>query len=76
LGQHNLNIHIHINQNEFLEEKKLLGSGGHAFAEQEEIKASLGVYNIQRIAKIRYQRNIRTATKQRSSGATQCIKRL
>jgi len=49
LGQHNLNIHLHINQNEDLEEKKLLGSGGHAFAkltEQEEIKASLGVPQI------------------------------
>ena len=49
MGQHNLNIHLHINQNEDLEEKKLLGSGGHAFAkltEQEEIKASLGVPQI------------------------------
>jgi hypothetical protein len=49
LGQRNLNIHIHINQNEDLEEKKLLGSGGHAFAkltEQEETKASLGVPQI------------------------------
>jgi hypothetical protein len=49
LGQHNLNIHLHINQNEDLEEKKLLGSGGHAFAKltkQEEIKASLGVPQI------------------------------
>ena len=38
-----------MNQNEDLEEKKLLGSGGHAFAkltEQEEIKASLGVPQI------------------------------
>jgi DNA-directed RNA polymerase subunit RPC12/RpoP len=36
-------------QNEDLEEKKLLGSGGYAFAkltEQEEIKASLGVPQI------------------------------
>ncbi|MDQ5868740.1 MAG: hypothetical protein M3530_03310 [Thermoproteota archaeon] len=35
--------------NEDLEEKKLLGSGGHAFArltEQEEIKANLGVPQI------------------------------
>jgi hypothetical protein len=34
---------------ENLEEKKLLGSGGHAFAkltEQEEIKANLGVPHI------------------------------
>ena len=38
-----------MNQNEDLEEKKLLGSGGHAFAkltEQEEVKASLGVPQI------------------------------
>jgi hypothetical protein len=38
-----------MNPNEDLEEKKLLGSGGHAFAkltEQEEIKASLGVPQI------------------------------
>src|ERR671930_1610963 len=38
-----------MNQNEDLEEKKLLGSGGYAFAkltEQEEIKASLGVPQI------------------------------
>ncbi|HET7389346.1 MAG TPA: hypothetical protein VFJ51_00885 [Nitrososphaeraceae archaeon] len=36
-------------QNEDLEEKKLLGSGGYAFAkltEQEEIKASLGIPQI------------------------------
>ena len=36
-------------QNEDLEEKKLLGSGGYAFAkltEQEEIKANLGVPHI------------------------------
>jgi DNA-directed RNA polymerase subunit RPC12/RpoP len=36
-------------QNEDLEEKKLLGSGGYAFAkltEQEELKASLGVPQI------------------------------
>jgi hypothetical protein len=41
---------MNANQNgEDLEEKKLLGSGGHAFAkltEQEEIKASLGVPHI------------------------------
>lgn len=38
-----------MDQNEDLEEKKLLGSGGYAFAkltEQEEIKASLGVPQI------------------------------
>jgi hypothetical protein len=38
-----------VNDNEDLEEKKLLGSGGYAFAkitEQEEIKASLGVPQI------------------------------
>jgi hypothetical protein len=38
-----------MNQSEDLEEKKLLGSGGYAFAkltEQEEIKASLGVPQI------------------------------
>jgi hypothetical protein len=38
-----------VNENEDLEEKKLLGSGGYAFAkltEQEEIKASLGVPHI------------------------------
>jgi hypothetical protein len=38
-----------MEQNEDLEEKKLLGSGGYAFAkltEQEEIKASLGVPQI------------------------------
>jgi hypothetical protein len=38
-----------MNPNEDLEEKKLLGSGGYAFAkltEQEEIKASLGVPQI------------------------------
>ena len=38
-----------MNQNEDLEEKKLLGSGGYAFAKltkQEEIKASLGVPQI------------------------------
>jgi hypothetical protein len=38
-----------MNQDEDLEEKKLLGSGGHAFAkltEREEIKASLGVPQI------------------------------
>ena len=37
---------LYMAQNEDLEEKKLLGSGGYAFAkltEQEEIKASLGV---------------------------------
>ena len=35
-----------MNPNEDLEEKKLLGSGGYAFAkltEKEELKASLGV---------------------------------
>jgi hypothetical protein len=41
---------MNANQNgEDLEEKKLLGSGGYAFAkltEQEEIKASLGVPHI------------------------------
>ena len=34
-----------MNQNDELEEKKLLGSGGHAFAkltEQEELKVALG----------------------------------
>jgi hypothetical protein len=34
-----------MNQNEDLQEKKLLASGGHTFAkltEQEEVKASLG----------------------------------
>ena len=38
-----------MNQSEDLEEKKLLGSGGYAFAKltkQEEIKASLGVPQI------------------------------
>jgi hypothetical protein len=38
-----------MGQNEDLEEKKLLGSGGYAFAkltEQEEVKASLGVPQI------------------------------
>ena len=38
-----------MSRNEDLEEKKLLGSGGYAFAkltEQEEIKASLGVPHI------------------------------
>jgi hypothetical protein len=38
-----------MTQNEDLEEKKLLGSGGYAFAkltEQEELKASLGVPQI------------------------------
>ena len=38
-----------MSRNEDLEEKKLLGSGGYAFAkltEQEEIKASLGVPQI------------------------------
>jgi hypothetical protein len=38
-----------VNEGEDLEEKKLLGSGGYAFAkltEQEEIKASLGVPHI------------------------------
>ena len=38
-----------MSENEDLEEKKLLGSGGYAFAkltEQEEIKASLGVPQI------------------------------
>lgn len=38
-----------MNQNDELEEKKLLGSGGHAFAkltEQEELKASVGVPQI------------------------------
>jgi hypothetical protein len=43
------NAYTHMNQNEDLEEKKLLGSGGHAFAkltEQEEIKANLGVPQI------------------------------
>ena len=37
---------LYMAQNEDLEEKKLLGSGGYAFAkltEQEELKASLGV---------------------------------
>src|SRR4051794_41131232 len=40
---------LFMEQNEDLEEKKLLGSGGYAFAkltEQEEIKASLGVPQI------------------------------
>jgi hypothetical protein len=40
---------IPMTQNEDLEEKKLLGSGGYAFAkltEQEELKASLGVPQI------------------------------
>ena len=40
---------LYMAQNEDLEEKKLLGSGGYAFAElteQEEIKASLGVPQI------------------------------
>ena len=49
---------------EDLEEKKLLGSGGHAFAkltEQEEIKASLGVPriflgNIGRLNEVRFSR--------------------
>jgi hypothetical protein len=39
----------YMDQNEDLEEKKLLGSGGYAFAkltEQEEVKASLGVPQI------------------------------
>jgi hypothetical protein len=38
-----------VSQNEDLEEKKLLGSGGYAFAkltEQEEIEANLGVPHI------------------------------
>jgi len=38
-----------VSQNEDLEDKKLLGSGGYAFAkltEQEEIKSSLGVTQI------------------------------
>jgi hypothetical protein len=38
-----------MSENEYLEEKKLLGSGGYVFAnltEQEEIKASLGVPHI------------------------------
>jgi hypothetical protein len=38
-----------MNPNEDLEEKKLLGSGGHAFAkltEKEELEASLGVPQI------------------------------
>jgi hypothetical protein len=38
-----------VSEGEDLEEKKLLGSGGYAFAkltEQEEIKASLGVPHI------------------------------
>ena len=38
-----------MTQNEDLEEKKLLGSGGYAFAkltEQEELKASLGIPQI------------------------------
>ena len=38
-----------MSENEDLEEKKLLGSGGYAFAkltEQEEMKASLGVPQI------------------------------
>jgi hypothetical protein len=40
---------LYMVQNEDLEEKKLLGSGGYTFAkltEQEEIKASLGVPQI------------------------------
>jgi hypothetical protein len=40
---------LYMIQNEDLEEKKLLGSGGYVFAkltEQEEIKASLGVPQI------------------------------
>jgi hypothetical protein len=39
----------YVSENEDLEEKKLLGSGGYAFAkitEQEKIKASLGVPQI------------------------------
>ena len=38
-----------MNPNEYLEEKKLLGSGGYAFAkltEKEELEASLGVPQI------------------------------
>ena len=39
----------YVSENQDLEEKKLLGSGGYAYAkltEQEEIKASLGVPQI------------------------------
>ena len=46
-----------MNQNEDLEEKRLLGSGGYAFAkltEQEEIKASLGVPQI-----VKYSRKVK-----------------
>jgi DNA-directed RNA polymerase subunit RPC12/RpoP len=43
------NTYASMNPNEDLEEKKLLGSGGYAFAkltEQEELKANLGVPQI------------------------------
>src|SRR5919202_4574700 len=42
-------IIVYVNENEDLEEKKLMGSGGYALAkltEHEEIKASLGVPQI------------------------------
>jgi hypothetical protein len=53
-------------QNEDLEEKKLLGSGGYAIAkltEQEELRASLGVpqiflANIERLNEDRFSSNI------------------
>ena len=53
-----------MSENEDLEEKKLLGSGGYAFAkltEQEEIKASLGVPqiflgNVGRVSEDRFSR--------------------
>ena len=53
-----------MNTDEDLEEKKLLGSGGYAFAkltEQEEIKASLGVPqiflgNVGRVSEDRFSR--------------------
>ena len=41
-----MDIHLHNNNNEDLEEKKVLGSGGYAFVyltEDEELKFSLGV---------------------------------
>jgi hypothetical protein len=55
-----------MSRNEDLEEKKLLGSGGYAFAkltEQEELKANLGVpqiflSNVGRLMKIDLQNTI------------------
>ena len=67
-----------MNADEDLEEKKLLGSGGYAFAkltEQEEIKASLGVPqiflgNVGRVSEDRFLRYFCNKCQKEYSGYT------